>query len=399
MRIILYKWGGFNEDILENKLKALGNEVFVLEMECRDFNSDMVLAQEIITTVHSQNAEALISFNFFPIVAAACNAIGILYYSWIYDSPHFTLYSDAVKYDTNRIGVFDNALVEELKSKGVKTCFHLPIAVDIGTFDRRMGRQNGKEFKYDISFVGSLYTDKRKNTYYDDFKADANYCNDKTQESWEYYDECVRLQAFCYDKDFIIDNENLDYFLLEKYMSDIGAVLGPDYFASQRQIVINEVLERKVTSFERRRALCEIANHVSKNRFGLFTNSDTSFDSKLNDANKGTTDYITGMPQVFGQSMINFNIALRSIRSGIPLRALDILGCGGFLLSSPQTELKEEFDIGKEAEVFESLEECLDKIRFYIDEAEIRNKIAMAGRKKVSELYSYERLLPLLLTK
>ena len=37
------------------------------------------------------------------------------------------------------------------------------------------------------------------------------------------------------------------------------------------------------------------------------------------------------------------NLTLRSITSGIPLRALDILGCGGFLLSNYQPELCEYF--------------------------------------------------------
>ena len=48
------------------------------------------------------------------------------------------------------------------------------------------------------------------------------------------------------------------------------------------------------------------------------------------------------MPYVFRNSRINLNITLRSIKSGIPLRCMDIYGAGGFLLSNYQTDL---FDV------------------------------------------------------
>lgn len=59
-------------------------------------------------------------------------------------------------------------------------------------------------------------------------------------------------------------------------------------------------------------------------------------------SSKGTVSYTAEMPDVFYRSKINLNLTLRSITSGIPLRA-DILGCGGFLLSNYQPELCEYF--------------------------------------------------------
>lgn len=54
--------------------------------------------------------------------------------------------------------------------------------------------------------------------------------------------------------------------------------------------------------------------------------------------NKGPIDYYNEMPYVFNNSRINLNITLRSIKSGIPLRAMDICGAGGFLLSNYQAD-------------------------------------------------------------
>lgn len=52
----------------------------------------------------------------------------------------------------------------------------------------------------------------------------------------------------------------------------------------------------------------------------------------------GAVDYYEVMPHVFKQSKINLNITLRSIQSGMPLRAWDIMGAGGFLLSNYQAD-------------------------------------------------------------
>ena len=54
------------------------------------------------------------------------------------------------------------------------------------------------------------------------------------------------------------------------------------------------------------------------------------------------------MPLIFRESKINLNITLRSITSGMPLRALDIMGAGGFLLSNYQQELAENYIDGEE---------------------------------------------------
>ena len=103
------------------------------------------------------------------------------------------------------------------------------------------------------------------------------------------------------------------------------------------------------------------------------------------------------MPHVFRNSKINLNITLRSIRTGIPLRALDIMGCGGFLLSNYQEELKEFFSEDKELVMFYSLEDCLEKIDYYLDHEDERKHIATAGRKAVEEKFSYKDQLVKLL--
>lgn len=96
------------------------------------------------------------------------------------------------------------------------------------------------------------------------------------------------------------------------------------------------------------------------------------------------------MPAVFRGSKINLNITLRSITSGIPLRALDIMGAGGFLMSNYQAELSEYFIDGKDMVLFDSPEDMQWKIRYYLKHDDERQQIAKNGFEKVKRKFSYD---------
>ena len=104
----------------------------------------------------------------------------------------------------------------------------------------------------------------------------------------------------------------------------------------------------------------------------------------------GTVDYDSDMPKVFKSSDINLNMTLKCIRSGIPLRALDVMGAGGFLLSNYQPELAENFIDGEEMVMYESIEDMYAKAAFYLKNPDIRREIAIRGHERVALEYGYE---------
>jgi len=105
---------------------------------------------------------------------------------------------------------------------------------------------------------------------------------------------------------------------------------------------------------------------------------------------RGYVDYYSQMPNVFAESKINLNISLKTIRTGIPLRVLDVLGCGGFLISNYQEEIAEYFKIGEECEVYESLEDLVAKAEFYLQNEDVREKVALAGLERVKRDFTFE---------
>ncbi|MDE7132442.1 MAG: glycosyltransferase [Lachnospiraceae bacterium] len=408
MRLILYSWQANNEQNLADNLIKMGFEVVWFRKECKHYTRDMELAMEMIQAVHREAAEAVVSYNYFPIVSMICHTCGIPYYAWVYDCPHFTLYAKQVGDSCNHIGIFDREMVRRLEEDyGINTVYHAPLAVDCAYFEEAIVRASQAErekYQCDVSFVGSLYTDGHN--YYDllfdgEREVAASDCGSM--------EALIKQQCFSYEKDYLgqaVASGQINLIELQKPMEEQGLMLGEDYFARPEDILMAAVLEKKVTVEERRKLFTGIARRLStcddsvtadgrgiadRNLdFRLYTGSDTGKLPELNAHNHGTVDYHTQMPLVFAGSRINLNISLRSIHSGIPLRVLDIMACGGFVLSNRQPEITEHFEEGVEIAAFGSMEECIDKVHYYLSHEEERRQIAEAGQRKVKNAFSYE---------
>lgn len=112
----------------------------------------------------------------------------------------------------------------------------------------------------------------------------------------------------------------------------------------------------KIAEIERRRALIELSKHYKVN---VYSNSDVS--DLLRIQYCGSVDYWSEMPKVFRMSKINLNFTIPNIKSGIPLRIWDVLGCGGFLLTNYQAEIPYYFKEGEDLVCFDSLEDLCER--------------------------------------
>ena len=94
------------------------------------------------------------------------------------------------------------------------------------------------------------------------------------------------------------------------------------------------------------------------------------------------------MPWIFRNSKINLNMTIKPIRTGLPLRIFDILGCGGFCMTNYQEELEDLFRIGTDLEAYGSPEELEEKCAYYLTHEEERQRIAANGYRKAAESHT-----------
>lgn len=101
--------------------------------------------------------------------------------------------------------------------------------------------------------------------------------------------------------------------------------------------------------------------------------------------------YDDGMDRFFRSSRINLNPPLRCVWSAIPQRALDIMSCGGFLLSGYTEELAESFRNGEECVLYDSIGDAAEKAEYYLSHEAERERVARAGTEKTRSFYTYRQ--------
>ena len=111
----------------------------------------------------------------------------------------------------------------------------------------------------------------------------------------------------------------------------------------------------------------------------------------------GPVKYFDEMNQVFVSSKLNLCPTLKSIASGIPLRALDVMGAGGVLFSNFQPELAEYFIDGEDVIMYESIEDAFAKADYYLNNPDVLPQIAQNGHAKVKEYFDYKQRIEELL--
>ena len=392
MHILMYRWKAYNYRDIEQTFLLLGHTVDNIEQELGSYDVSPEFERVIEEKIRGTHYDMVFTVNYFPLISNVCERTGVKYVSWTCDNPLISMYHESVFHACNYIFTFDKTNYLEFRGMGVKHIWYLPLAVDTERMDALLGapekpeRRNAtqdsemRKYRGDVAFVGSLY---ERNSY-DKIK------NRLPEYLRGYFDAVMEAQLNISGANIVepmlttnILEQLQEYFQLEKSegsFSDLGLIFQ------------TTVLGFKIAEIERRRALIELSKHYMVNGY---SNSDVS--DLLRIQYCGSVDYWSEMPKVFRMSKINLNFTIPNIKSGIPLRIWDVLGCGGFLLTNYQAEIPYYFKEGEDLVCFDSLEDLCEKVGYYLEHEEERKRIAWNGYRKVREKHSYiERIRTIL---
>lgn len=387
MKVIFCRWNSICEEGISNAFKRLGVTIITMERKFESVDYDKNYLQALANLIQEHpDAVCVFTVNFQPIIARCCNVFKLPYLSWTVDCPSFQLYSDTIKYPTNRIFLLDRMQWEKFSPKNTDCIFHLPMGADVATWDAvKVTAEDHKHYDCDISFVGSLYSEK---TRYNEIEKDL------PEHMRGYVDGLINAQLNVYGYNFLEDSITEEWAMEFKKYAD-WMPLGDDYTEDIKGIVADTYLGYKCTEQERIRTFNAIGSHFhelkkeGKNyRFDLWTLSDTTPLHHVNCC--GGADSNTMMPQIIKCSKINLNLTNRPIKTGLPLRIFDLMACGGFVLSNYQAEIPELFAPGEDIVVYDSIPDMLAKIDYYLEHEEERLQIAENGYKKVKQFHSYD---------
>lgn len=380
MKLLYFSWDELTKMDCLNNLRAIA-DVTLLECPAENLLQVTEIEAQLRSHCEASSIEAVFSFNFLPILAKFCYFQKLPYICYIYDSPLQTLENEWVYSPYNYLFLFDSMQCDRLKKKGLSHVYYQPLSID----RKRMEELslNPPCYQDDISFMGGMYNDSR------DFFSQIEGISSETKKRInEHIDKQQQEQGVA-----ILENA-LDSQTLQELTNLISLDLGRAYHLSKEQLVRNS-LYRTCTARERLNLVKKVTEHYP---LSLYTYSDTdSLCGLPNLTVHGPLQYMSTMSPTFRNSKINLNFTLRSIQAGIPLRCMDILGAGGFLLTNYQKDLEKHFTNKKDLVWYHTPKELIELIDYYLTHDEEREEIARNGQAKVLSLFSYDVQLPQIL--
>ncbi len=376
MKILNIEWNSYGNKYIEAAFKNNGFSIVSYKLPPdANMKNDEAVCSDVIRVLMESNADFCFSLNYFPIIAIACKVLGKKYISWTYDSPYTYLYSDTIAFPTNYAFIFDKYEFINLRKMGIDTVYYLPMAAPTDFYDKKtMTSSLLSKYDADVAMIGSMYSEK-KHRLYDKFVDASPYTHG-------YLEALIESQKFLYGADIIESALNKD--IIDELLSLAPMRLPEDELQTAAWTYTKYFLDREVT--RRERPLClEALSQVCKTV--LYTHNATP--GLPNVINRGVLDYYDEMPYAMKGAKINLNVSLRSIVTGIPLRAMDIMGCGGFLMTNFQEDFLEFFIPDEDFVFFESPEDLKEKSLYYLAHDDIRLKIASNGYQKVKESHNY----------
>lgn len=271
--------------------------------------------------------------------------------------------------DDALICCWDASYVELLRSSGLKHVLHLPLATSLHTFSGE-ATANGT-----ASFVGRIYQPERA------FAGNAALEQIKNR----YVSLHLQHPSTTYDQ------------LLSMILSELPGTARPGFEAflkGERATAFLMDCWRYADTAYRREAIRRLDTACP---VCVFSNDK----SMPLDGNriilKQEVAYGQELASVYASSAINLNLTNSHLRTAVNQRVFDVPAAGGFLLTDWRAELEELFEIDREVVCFKSLDELVDKARYYRDREQERARITQRARARVLACHTWkhraERLL------
>ncbi|MCR5596233.1 MAG: glycosyltransferase [Lachnospiraceae bacterium] len=388
MKILFLSWENLGTRDVIDAMVRCGHEVILLKTSQEGLLGPDI-GNEVASAMRDNSCDLVFGINYFENVGKAAAEHGFDYYSWVYDNPSSQLYTMSVTYPTSHVYVFDTDTYYRLQSVGVKNIKFLPMAAapdrlseQIAGF--KMPGEDSEGFVNDIAFIGSFYHEKH------------NFYDRMIEKGISAYTEGY-LRGLMEAQKQIYGVDLAGKCLNDTLMADMHTALPleptNESFMTKRMLYSEFVINRKITSEERFQMMSALGRTFGTGsgegyRVSLYTH-DGSIDIK-GCKNKGETDPYLEAPKVYNKTRINLNISLRSIVNGIPLRCFDIMGAGGFLLTSYAGDMQMFFEEGTDYVSFESLPDLLDKCGYYLKHEDERKEIAQNGLKRITEAHTFD---------
>ncbi len=326
-------------------------------------------APDFVLTVNGQGLDP------HCVAQLACELKEVPFVNWYVDDPAFR---PASEFDPQArffsYVVFDQWYLEWLRSKGLRSIFHLPLA----TNPRRI--RTGLACPYSppapVVFVGKAGTERSRRIMRGLVGSLAGDPDDlRAILTVEVSRAAAELQR---NPGMLI----LDYLQARSRTAAELEILG--------QPMVSNMVMAMIESEVSRHLRMGVLNSI-KAPLGVV--GPDEWQGLLRKATLSGSVPFPLISSVYGRVEINLNISTFQVRCGLNQRIFDVPAAGGFLITDFKEEIEDLFVIDQEVACYRSVEELNDKIDYYLAHPEVAAGVVRAAQNKVLALHTYEQRL------
>ena len=365
MKILVYEWSSYLQNDVYDILKEKNIDFSLFSWNFINKNIDNEFEKWFWENVELRQYDALLSINYWPLLSKVCQIKGKKYIALCYDNPlNVEMIEETLDNPVNYVFLFDKVQYATYKNKGIDTVYHMPLGVNSSRLSKlAITKADCEKYKADVSLVGSLYESRL-----------YEIIAPLSEELKKFINTLIDVQLRLYGK-YLFDEMISEDIIREINRQYQQVCPGTEFQINKPALTF--AMASEVTRKERM-ILLNLCGKRYDTKFYSYQSNDLIQNVKL----CPPVDYVSEMPKVFGCSKINLNPTLKIVQTGIPLRVFDVMGSGGFLLSNRQEEILELYEDEKDLVIYESMEDAIAKIDFYLKHEDLRQRILLRGKEK-----------------
>ena len=278
--------------------------------------------------------------------------------------------------------------VSEFKRAGYPQVEYLPLCASKQKFSRPAGERNPRRgFECDVSFVGSLMLNNQKRLMASLLETiDAI---SKTEDAaWLEISKWIRnliARPPVLTKALNVI-EQLQGLLNSYKLSDLIII-------KDRLYLVTAIVEEFLGYLWRKQVIEAILP------FHPYLWGSREWQHDFPEYYQGYADHYLELPRVYLSSKINLDISRIYQPNIVTMRVFDVLVCGGFILADRCEALLDIFKEDWDIVCYDTPEEAVDKINYYLEHEDLRTVIARRGYFKVMNSHTFEHRINYILTR
>lgn len=289
--------------------------------------------------------------------------------SWYVDSPNIIIKG----FDKNvspyiSIFLWDKWYIKDMEAMGFEEVAYLPLATDEEVFmPVKLSPLDIKRYGADVGFVGNSMVKP-------------------TMEKLEKVS--TELHPLVEKMAQLLSSSRMPF-------DEVLKTIDEDELKRVKSLAVQERLDLEAAILWRATLLYRLSCIEALKDFNPCIHGDKDWKKLLDNGYRHghSLNYYKELPVFYNACKVNFNATSLQMGQAVNQRVFDVPACGGFLLTDHQESLDELFEVGEEGITYKDKDEIPELVRFYLNNPEVRKKIAMKGKERVLKEHTYRHRL------